>query len=61
MLASAVSAKQITLERATQALPEYAPDLVRMLGVKNHPLLAGPSEADRAKVKAMLMTLKVSA
>lgn len=61
MLANAVNAKQVTLERATELLPEFAPDLVQMLGVKNHPLLAGPTAEDRAKVKALLLTLKVGA
>lgn len=59
MLASAVQKGQLTLDAATAALPEHAPDLVRMLGVKNHPLLAGPSQADRDRLKALLLTLKV--
>lgn len=61
MLANAVNAKQITLDRATQALPSRAADLVQMLGVKNHPLLAAPSEADHQRVRALLLTLKVTA
>lgn len=61
MLANAVNAKQITLDRATTVFPEAAADLVRMLGVRNHPLLAAPSDADKAKVKALLLTLKVGA
>jgi hypothetical protein len=61
MLANAVNAKQITLDRATEALPEFAPDLVQMLGVTDHPLLAPPSEEAKAKVKALLLTLKVGA
>lgn len=59
MLASAVQKGQMTLEHATEALPEYAPDLVRMLGVKNHPLLAGPSDATRAKLREVLATLRL--
>lgn len=59
MLAGAVQKGQLTLTAATEALPEYAPDLVRMLGVKNHPLLAGPSEADRARLKSILNTLRL--
>lgn len=59
MLAGAVQKGQIALEAATEALPEYAPDLVRMLGVKKHPLLAGPSDADRARLKSILNTLRL--
>lgn len=61
MLANAVNAKQIGLDRATELLPEFAPDLVQMLGVTDHPLLAGPSDEAKAKVKALLLTLKVGA
>lgn len=58
MLANAVRAGQITLDHATTALPEYGRDIVRMCGVTNHPLLAGPSDADKAKLKALLLTMK---
>lgn len=59
MLSNAVMKKQITLDHATTALPEYAPDIVRMCGVTKHPLLAGPSDTDRAKLKAILNTLRI--
>lgn len=61
MLANAVRTKQITLDYATNVLPECGYDLVKMLGVTNHPLLAAPSAADRAKIKALLLTLQVAA
>lgn len=61
VLANAVRAGQINLERATEALPEYARDILRMCDVKEHPLLAGPTDAQRAKAKALLLTLKVGA
>ena len=61
VLANAVRAGQIGLERATEALPEYATDIVRMCGVTKHPLLAGPSDADRARLKSLLLTMKVGA
>lgn len=59
MLSNAVRAGQITLDHATEVSPEHAEDLVRMVGVKNHPLLAGPTDEQRAKAKALLLTLKV--
>lgn len=58
MLASAVRAGQITLENATAALPEYGRDIVQMCGVTKHPLLAGPSDKDKARLKALLLTMK---
>lgn len=58
MLANAVRAKQISLEVATTALPEYARDIVQTCGIKNHPLLAGPSQADKDRLKALLLTMK---
>lgn len=58
VLANAVRAGQITLDRATTALPEYGPDIVRMCGIKQHPLLAGPSQADKDRLKAILLTMK---
>lgn len=61
MLASAVRAGQIALQQATEALPEHGPDIVKMCGVTKHPLLAGPSQADKERVKALLLTLKGNA
>lgn len=61
MLANAVTRKQITPDEAAKALPEYAPDILRMCGVTNHPLLAGPTQADRERLKALLTTLKLGA
>lgn len=59
VLANAVRAGQLTLDRATEVLPEYAPDLIRMCGITKHPLLAGPTDEQRARAKALLLTLKV--
>lgn len=58
MLANAVRAGQIELNRATEALPEYGSDIVKMCGVTKHPLLAGPSQADKDRLKALLLTMK---
>lgn len=59
MLATAVNAKLIPLERATEVRPEFAHDLVKMLGVKSHPLLAGPTNEGKARLKSLLTTLQV--
>lgn len=59
MLANAVQKGQITLARAAEALPEHGPDIVRMCGITQHPLLAGPSQADRDRLKSLLLTMKV--
>lgn len=59
MLANAVQAGQLSLDRAVELRPEFGADIVAMVGVKNHPLLAVPSEKGRAAVKALLLTLKV--
>lgn len=57
-LASAVVAGQIGIDRATAMLPEHATELVKMAGIKTHPLLAGPSEVGKARVKELLSNLK---
>lgn len=59
MLTTAVQKGQITMERATAALPEYAADIVKMCGVTKHPLLEGPSEADKQRLKSLLLTMQV--
>ncbi len=59
MLANAVNARHMALEAAVEALPEYGYDLVRMLGVKIHPLLAAPSQEGKQKLAALLLTLKM--
>lgn len=58
MLANAVRTGQIALEYATEVLPEYAPDIVKMCGVTKHPLLAGPSHHDKERLKSLLLTMK---
>jgi hypothetical protein len=60
MLANAVQKGQITLEGATEALPEHGADIVRMCGVTQHPLLAGPSAENRARLQSLLQTLRLS-
>lgn len=60
MLASAVTAGHIAIGMATDALPEHAYDLVKMLGVKNHPLLAGPSPEGKKRLASLLLTLKTA-
>jgi len=59
MLAKAVQVGQIPLERALEWKPEHATEIVKMAGVRNHPLLAAPSEAGKAAVKALLADLRV--
>lgn len=59
MLASAVQAGQISIDRAIELKPEFGHDIVSMVGVKSHPLLAAPSDKGRAAVKALLSNLKV--
>lgn len=58
MLAKAVQVGQIPLERALEWKPESATEIVKMAGVRNHPLLAAPSEAGKATVKALLADLR---
>ena len=58
MLSSAVKCGQIGIDRAIEVLPEHAVEVIRMVGVKNHPLLAPPSEEGKQRVKALLLTLK---
>lgn len=58
MLAEAVRKGQITLDRAIEVLPEAAPDIVAMVGPKNHPLIEAPaSKENRQRLAAMLLTL----
>lgn len=58
MLAKAVQVGQIPLERALEWKPEAATEIVKMAGVRNHPLLAAPSESGKAAVKALLSDLR---
>lgn len=58
MLAKAVQVGQIPLERALEWKPEAATEIVKMVGVRNHPLLAAPSESGKAAVKALLSDLR---
>lgn len=60
-LIEAVKHNRMQLDHATSLLPpDAAEGLVMALGVKNHPLLAAPSEEGRAKVKELLLTMKVN-
>lgn len=60
MLAKAVQVGQIPLERALEWKPENATEIVKMAGIKQHPLLAGPSESGKAAVKALLTNLRAT-
>lgn len=59
MLSNAVQKGQISLERATEALPEYAYDIAKMCGAKNHPLLAAPKPENVQRLKSLLQTLRL--
>lgn len=61
MLTNAVARKQITVDAAVDMLPGYGPDIVKICGVTDHPLLAAPSAENRARLKAILSTLKLGA
>ena len=58
MLGAAVKAGQYQLEAALNIAPEFAREIVQLAGVQKHPLLVAPNEQDRAKVKALLLTLR---
>ena len=58
MLAKAVSHGLIPIERAIECRPEHATEIVRMAGIKSHPLLAPPSHTGRQAVKALLANLR---
>lgn len=58
MLAKAVQVGQIPLDRALEWKPEAATEIVKMAGIRNHPLLAAPSEKGKAAVKALLSDLR---
>lgn len=58
MLANAVRAGQIELGHAVEVRPEIAEDVIGMVGVTKHPLLAAPSEAGRGKIKEVLALLQ---
>jgi len=58
MLAKAVQTGQVSLDAALEWKPECATEIVKMAGVKNHPLLAGPSEHGKAAVKALLADMR---
>ena len=61
MLGSAVKARKLQLESALNVAPELSREIIQLAGVQKHSLLAAPSEQDRAKVKALLLTLQVGA
>lgn len=60
MLAKAVQVGQIGLDAALEWKPEHATEIVKMAGIKSHPLLAGPSEKGKAAVKALLADLRMT-
>lgn len=58
-LAEAVRLGRLTLDHAVLVLgDESGGNLVRMLGVTSHALLAAPDPQGRANVKALMLTLK---
>jgi hypothetical protein len=58
-LVNAVRLKRIQLDSAIALLPpDAAEGLIRMLGVKSHPLLAPPTSTGREQLKALMNTLK---
>lgn len=58
MLAMAVQRGQVTSQQAIEWKPEHATEIVKMAGIKNHPLLAAPSAKGKAAVKALLADLR---
>jgi len=58
MLGNAVRTGQYPLDAALDRLPEFSREIIQLAGVQKHPLLAAPNEQDKAKVKALLLTLK---
>jgi hypothetical protein len=58
LVANAVKRGQLTVDRAVEFLPEHATQVVRMAGITQHPLLAGPSETGRRAIKQLLQTVK---
>lgn len=58
MLGAAVKAGQYQLEAAINIAPEFAHEIVQLSGVRNHPLLSAPSANGRAKLDALMLTLK---
>lgn len=61
MLANAVQAGQIELQHAIELAPEHAPDIVAMVGVKSHPLLAAPTENGKRQIEQIRLMLKLAA
>lgn len=59
MLGNAVRTGQISLDRATEALPEHASDIVRMCGATRHPLLAAPKPENIQRLKSILQNLRI--
>lgn len=59
MLVNSVQKGQVTMDTATKMLPEFAADVLRMAGLTSHPLLAGPTEENKARLAAMLKTLRI--
>lgn len=58
LLSTAVLRGQIPLDRALELKPEYAQEIVSMVGVTDHPLLAGPSKKGQAALKLLLADLR---
>lgn len=57
-LADGVRTNKITIGRATELVPELAYDIVKLSGVKDHPLLAAPSQEGADQIKKIMLMLK---
>lgn len=60
-LVGAIQAQQMALQNAMDLMPEHAVQIIQMSGVKNHPLLAGPTQEGKQKLKELMATLRIGA
>jgi len=56
-LADGVRSKKISIEYATSVVPELAYDIVKLSGIKNHPLIAAPSKEGADQIKKIMLML----
>ena len=57
-LADGVRTNKIAIGRATELVPELAYDIVKLSGVKDHPLLEAPSKEGAKNIKKIMLMLK---
>ena len=60
-LVGAIQARQMELDYVLDIMPEHATQILEMSGVKNHPLLAGPTDEGKKKLKELMATLRIGA